>query len=795
MTGKKIRTENIETFRKKDPSVHPLPKSAQELIDIVRVSENGIFELPGGRFSATWELEDINYKIEDAGHREDILYRYYTEVINTIQSPFKITIRNKKKDLQEIQDEYLLPYRPDEYAALREAINKECLRRIRTSRKGFVQAKYITVSTEVKKVESPVQKFKDIENDIDHGLAAIGSGITRLTGTTRLNLVRDIIQPEATLPMPALEELTKKNRSYFDELVSMEGLDFSDNGRYEGFRIGKKYASALYAASYPDILSDEYMDSLMDYPAESIISLDYVPVSAKAANDYINSIYMAVERKISRQQQIRNRNKDYSSDISESVKAERRDVKQIMEQSRESTEKMYLGGITMIVFADTKSELLSAVADIKSIAEKKSVRMEVAWLQQKESFLTALPIGNRYVENLRTMFSSDIATLCPFQTSRIRVSGLRQSYGVEMVSNHPVYGNRRKLTYGGGFNFGKPGSGKSQWAKWEMAYILASSGDYIICIDPTLEYKALIHEYKGEYINFSPDSENFINPLHCELSIYDSEEFEGFINDTADFMLAVFNTLMPGEIESGHNTIITRCVRKLYKGIAALERKDRYIPVIDDLKRVVDEQPEPQAEDLSLALEIFTVGAFRMFNRQTNVNTKTRFTCFGIRDVGESLFGLAMLSINRFIDDQVIRNHQRNITTWIYYDEVHRLLKVEKNAMYLDRSWREHRKMKAIDTGMTHTIEELIENDTSKAMVKNSEYIVMLKSSQISCEAILKSVEGMKENYLRYLVNSMPGCGLLKHGKEIVPIDGTMAEENALSVLFNTDPYKDQPEE
>ena len=165
----------------------------------------------------------------------------------------------------------------------------------------------------------------------------------------------------------------------------MQGFDFSDNGKYEGFRSGKKYASAIYVASYPDILSDEFMDNLMDYPVESIISLDFVPVSPKAANDFINSVYQAVENKISKQQRIRNRNKEYSSDISETVKKEKSDVKKVIEQSRESCEKMYLGAVTMILFADTKSELISAIANIKSLAEKKTVRMEVAWLQQKKA--------------------------------------------------------------------------------------------------------------------------------------------------------------------------------------------------------------------------------------------------------------------------------------------------------------------------------------------------------------------------------------------------------------------------
>lgn len=790
MTKKHITFDALSDLKKKDPCIHAFPKSAQEAIDIVKVAESGLFELPGGRFSATWELEDVNYKIEDEESRDDILYRYFTEVINPIQHPFKITIINKKKDVQELEDEYLIPYKPDEYAPLRKQVNQEILRRLKQSRRGFVQNKYITVSAEVKKAENLDLKFKIMEQDMEKGLAAIGSGIKRLSGDERLHVIRNVLQPDAELPMPTISDLIKKNRSYLDELVSMQGFDFSDNGNYKGFRIGRKYASAIYAVSYPDILSDEFMDNLMDYPVESIISMDYVPVSPKAANDFINSVYMAVEKKISRQQQIRNRNKEYSSDISETVKAEKQDVKKVIDQSRESCEKMYLGGLTMIVFADTKSELLSAISDIKSIARKKSVRMEAAWMQQKESFMTALPIGNRYIENLRPMFSSDVATLCPFQTAKIKVGGDTICYGVELVSDNTIFGNRRRLTFGGGFNFGKPGTGKSHYAKWEMAYILVNSGDSIICIDPTLEYKALISMYHGAFLNFAPGSENHINPLHCDPDIFDKPELDSFIDDTGDYMLAVFNTLMPGEIKASHNTIITRCVRKLFEGIAALPAKERYIPIMSDLKAVIDKQTEPEAAKLSLTLELFTTGAFRMFNAQTNISLDTRFTCFGIRDVGKRLFGLAQLTISRFIDKQVEKNCKNGVTTWIYYDEVHELLKEEESARYLDKSWRKHRKQKAIDTGMTHTIEELIENNTAKAMVKNSEYILMMKSSKISCEALLQSVEGMKENYCKYIMNSRPGCGLLKHGKEIVPIDGTIAEDNALASLFNTDPYK-----
>ena len=78
---KKVSADPLGGFRKKDESVHEFPKSAQESIDIVKVSESGIFELPGNRFSATWEIEDVNYKIEDEVTKDDFLYRYATEVI------------------------------------------------------------------------------------------------------------------------------------------------------------------------------------------------------------------------------------------------------------------------------------------------------------------------------------------------------------------------------------------------------------------------------------------------------------------------------------------------------------------------------------------------------------------------------------------------------------------------------------------------------------------------------------------------------------------------------------------
>ena len=139
-------TDPLAGFRQTDPQIHPFPKSAQEAIDIVRVAENGIFELPGNRYSKSYRIKDINYKHAGEEERDSMLYTYATKVVNAVQNPFQLTFINRRKDLQAMKAEYLYPERNDEFQELRGYVNQEVLRRLKVSRKGFKQEKYITVS-------------------------------------------------------------------------------------------------------------------------------------------------------------------------------------------------------------------------------------------------------------------------------------------------------------------------------------------------------------------------------------------------------------------------------------------------------------------------------------------------------------------------------------------------------------------------------------------------------------------------------------------------------------------------
>ena len=60
-------------------------------------------------------------------------------------------------------------------------------------------------------------------------------------------------------------------------------------------------------------------------------------------------------------------------------------------------------------------------------------------------------------------------------------------------------------------------------------------------------------------------------------------------------------------------------------------------------------QPEEEAKDIALSLELFVNGSLNIFNHQTNVDVDNRFTVYGIRDLGTELSPITMLANSEFV--------------------------------------------------------------------------------------------------------------------------------------------------
>ena len=248
-------------------------------------------------------------------------------------------------------------------------------------------------------------------------------------------------------------------------------------------------------------------------------------------------------------------------------------------------------------------------------------------------------------------------------------------------------------------------------------------------------------------------------------------------------MLGLCEQCIGDSLNSRQKSIIDRCVRKLYIDIA--RSKEKYIPVMSDFYDILMAQPEDEAKDIALSLELFVNGSLNIFNHQTNVDVDNRFTVYGIRDLGTELSPITMLVMMESIQNRIVENGKRGKATWLYIDEFHVLLNSEYSAKYLQQLWKKVRKQGGLCTGITQNVVDLLQNYTATTMLANSEFVALLKQANTDSSKMAEVI-GVSEAQLRFVTNTASGMGLIKCGSVVIPFDNQISKDTDLYRLYNT---------
>ena len=775
-----IFKDRFSEIKKASEPLYKSPKSVQETIEILKISESGIFEVADGKYSKTYRFSDVNYATRSEEEQESFFQRY-CRCLNSFDCTFKITVNNKNKDMDVLRNEVMLKYRNDGFDKMRESYNRIIEEKILEGRQGIEQERYLTITIERKNFEEAKAQFATIEASMFRSFAELGSKLTPLTGNERLKILHDYYR------------LGREDEFNFDiRQGRITGTDFRNeicNTRIkyhpDYFENEGKVGRVLFIKKYPTYLSDRFFTELTFLPVHSVTSVDVVPVPKDLTMKMLQKKYLGIESDIIKQQRTRNRNNDFSSDISYATRQKKKDIEEIMNNVRENDESLYYVSVTMIVMADDRDELESICETVDSISKGAGCAVDTCMYKQREAVNTTLPIGVRQIETMRTMLTQSLAVLMPFNVQELcDKNGIY--YGVNQISKNIIVGNRKKLLNGNGFIFGVSGAGKSFQAKMEMGSVLLSTDDNVIAVDPMNEYEDVTEKYNGTYINISTNTRNYINPMDMDVWNLDVLDSKGWVRDKCQFMLSICEQIMK-EITPQQRSIISRCVKDLYMDIA--RSREKYVPTMEDLYNRLLEQEDKEARDVALGLEIFVTGALNIFNHQTNINVNNRFIVYGIRDLGESLAPLAMLVMMETIQQKIIVNGERGIATWFYIDEVHVLLNSPFSAEYLRQMWKKVRKQGGLCTGITQNIVDLLMSETSTTMLSNSAFILLLNQSSKDIEKIVEALE-ISEEQLNYVIDSPSGCGLIKCGSRMVPFDNVITKDSELYRLYNTNMYE-----
>lgn len=205
------------------------------------------------------------------------------------------------------------------------------------------------------------------------------------------------------------------------------------------------------------------------------------------------------------------------------------------------------------------------------------------------------------------------------------------------------------------------------------------------------------------------------------------------------------------------------------------------------LRELLIAQPEPEARDLALSLELFTEGSLNAFAYPTNVNTNSRIVVYDILDLGEQLKTMGLLVITDAILNRVTENWKKGKRTHVYLDEFHVVYENPYSSMFFTSAWRRFRKRNAFPTGITQNVEYLLDNASARSLLSNSELIVMHNQASSDRER-LAELFNISEDQMKFITNAEAGHGLMKIGKALIPFVNRFPKNTELYRYMTTKP-------
>ena len=770
--------KTLNNILRQDREKFAVPKSVQQAIPIQAIWESGIFKIGRNKFSRTYKFVDINYAVASREDKET-MFLDYSELLNAFDSgaTTKITINNHRLNRQDFERSILLAMEEDGLDLYRKEYNDMLLAKA-TGAGNMVQEKYVTVSVYKKTMEEAKNYFSRIGTDLKSHFARLGSKCMEMDAGEKLRVLHDFYRTgEETGFHFDLRESMRKGHS-FKDIICPDSLEFEK----DYFKMGNRYGRVLFLREYASYIKDEMIAELTDFNRNLMLSIDVIPIPTDEAVREVENRLLGVETNITNWQRRQNAYNNFSAVVPYDMEQQRKESKEFLDDLTTRDQRMMVGVLTLVHTAETKEQLDADTDALLAIGRKRLCQMAVLRYQQMDGLNTALPIGNRKINAIRTLTTESLAVLMPFRVQEIMDEGGIYC-GENAISQNLIMCNKAKLLNPNSFLLGVPGSGKSFSAKMLIVNLALATGDDILICDPEREYASLIEAMGGEVIRIAAGSRDHINAMDMVEGYGDSNDP---IIEKSEFVLSLFEQLDAKCVGAEERSLIDRCTGDVYEDY----QNGGKVPTLCVLREKLLEQDEPEARNLALALELFTSGSLDAFAHETNVDVNNRMVVYDIMDLGKQLKTMGLLVITDAMLNRVTENWKKGKRTHIFLDEFHVVFENEFSGEFFNSAWRRFRKRNAFPTAITQNVEYLLDSVLASTMLSNSEYIVMLNQAA-SDRQKLAELLNISNEQLSYITNADAGCGLIKYGSSLVPFVNQFPQNTRLYKLMTTKPGED----
>ena len=767
--------KSLLTMQKQEREDFSVPKNVQQSIPIKRIYDDGIFLVGKNKYSFTYKFSDINYAVASKEDKE-AMFLNYSELLNCFDSgaTTKITIALRRINKKDFEKEILLPFKQDGLDIYRQEYNQMLLDKA-LGANGMKREIYLTVSVVKKDYEEAKNYFRRIGNEIVSHLAKLGSKCVELNAYEKLKLLHDFYRiGEETNYNLDIHEMMKRGHN-FKDYICPDGFSFKS----DYFEMGKKFGRVFFLKEYASFIKDSMIAELTDMNQNMMMSIDIIPIPTDEAVKEVENRLLGVETNITNWQRKQNANNNFSAVVPYDMEQQRKESKEFLDDLTTRDQRMMFANLTLVITADTKEQLEADTETILIVARKHLCQIVPLRYQQMNGLNTALPIGVRKINNLRTLTTESLAVLNPFRVQEILDKG-GIYYGENAISHNLILVNKENLLNQSSFLLGVPGSGKSFSAKELITFLALSTEDDILICDPEGEYSELVKALGGEVISISASSRDHINAMDM------TEGYGDGVNpvvDKSEFILSLFEQLDKKGLGPKEKSIIDRCTALVYDDY----NKTGKMPTLITLREKLLEQDEKEAHELALSLELFTSGSLNVFAHPTNVDTNSRIISYDIYKLGKQLKTMGLLVITDALINRVSENYRKGKRTHIFIDEIHVLFENEYSATFFNSAWRQFRKRNAYPTAITQNVEYLLSSVEASTMLSNSEFIVMLNQAS-SDRKRLAQLLNISDEQMSYITNSEAGCGLIRYGSSLVPFINRFPKNTRLYKLMTTKP-------
>ena len=299
----------------------------------------------------------------------------------------------------------------------------------------------------------------------------------------------------------------------------------------------------------------------------------------------------------------------------------------------------------------------------------------------------------------------------------------------------------------------------------------------MIIIDPEREYSPLVKAMQGEVIHISATSENHINAMDMNSDYGDGANP---VILKSEFILSLCEQLIGGNtLGAKQKSIIDRCTASVYR----YYQQGNYQgtpPTLQDFREELLKQNEPEAQEIALAIELFTDGSLNTFAKHTNVDTHSRLICYDILDLGKQLQPIGMLVVLDSIESYHTEQSERQRNTFIFIDEIYLLFQHEYSANFLFTLWKRVRKYGAYCTGITQNVDDLLQSHTGKDNACKLRIYYYAQPRRSTDRIELAKLLNISDLQMSYITNVGAGQGLLKVGSSLVPFVSNSKKHRAL---------------